>query len=221
MLSRDYIDDLLVRFTHHSSAIENNRITLQGAESILIYKMIPSKTSLREVYEIDNHRFAFDYMLSCIWSKEKLTFKTVFKIHSLLLDRLHHERGMFKTSSNRIVGVNFRTASVEETPTLMKQWLDNMNFRLENALSKEEIIKVVCDTHIQFERIHPFQDGNGRVGRMIMCFLLMNNDISPLIIDKDDKGKYFSWLSAENSEVFSSYALQRIATEEQRMHSFK
>src|SRR5690625_4983739 len=103
----------------------------------------------------------------------------------------------------------------------MKQLLDNMNFRLENALSKEEIIKVVCDTHIQFERIHPFQDGNGRVGRMIMCFLLMNNDISPLIIDKDDKGKYFSWLSAENSEVFSSYALQRIATEEQRMHSFK
>jgi len=160
MLSRDYIDDLLVRFAHHSSAIENNRITLQGAESILIHKTIPSRSSLREVYEIDNHRFAFDYMLSCIRSNEKLTFKTVFKIHSLLLDRLHHERGMFKTSSNRIVGVSFRTASVEETPILMKQWLDNVNYRLENSLSRKEIIKVICDTHIQFERIHPFQEGN-------------------------------------------------------------
>lgn len=160
MYREDYITDFMMRFAHHSLAIENNRITLQGAESILIDNTIPSKTSLREVYEIDNHRFAFDYMLSCIRGKEKFTFKTIFKIHSLLLDRLHHERGKFKTSSNRIVGVNFRTASVEETPILMKQWLDNVNYRLEDSRSKREIINVVCDTHIQFERIHPFQDGN-------------------------------------------------------------
>lgn len=171
MYLKDYIVDLLLRFTYHSSAIENNTFTLQEVESILVYNTISNRASLREVYEIDNHRFAFEYILSCIRKGEKLSFKTIFKIHSLLLDRLHHERGKFKTSSNAIVGADFSTASVEETPILMKQWLDNVNYRLEIASTKEEIVEVVCDSHIQFENIHPLQDGNRRVGRQITVCL--------------------------------------------------
>jgi len=160
LLSKEYNDDLLVRLAHHSSAIENNTITLQETVSILLYNTIPNKASLGEVYEIDNHRFAFEYILECIKDKTTLSFEVLFKMHSLLLDRLHHERGKFKTSSNAIVGASFTTASVEETPILMKQWLDNLNYRLKISTTKEELVEVICESHIQFEKIHPFQEGN-------------------------------------------------------------
>lgn len=220
MLSKDYIDDLLVRLAHHSSAIENNTITLQETVSILLYNTIPNKASLREVYEIDNHRFAFEYILECIKDKERLSFEVLFKTHSILLERLHHERGKFKTSSNAIVGADFTTASVQETPILMKQWLDNINYRLENSSTKEEVVEAVCESHIQFEKIHPFQDGNGRTGRLIMSFLLMLNDIAPLVIEKEDKGDYILYLANEHVEGFTSYALKKISDEEVRMTSF-
>jgi len=220
LFSNDYIDDLLVRLAHHSSAIENNTITLQETVSILLYNTIPNKASLREVYEIDNHRFAFEYILDSIKNKETLTFEVLFKTHSILLERLHHERGKFKTNSNAIVGADFTTASVQETPILMKQWLDNINYRLENSSTKEEIVEAVCESHIQFEKIHPFQDGNGRTGRLIMSYLLMLNDIAPLVIEKEDKGDYILYLANEDVEGFTSYALKKISDEEVRMTSF-
>ena len=219
-MPKDYIDDLLVRLAHHSSAIENNTITLQETVSILIYNTVPNKASLREVYEIDNHRFAFEYILDCIEKKEGLNFEVLFKTHAMLLERLHHERGKFKSSSNAIVGANFTTATVEETPLLMMQWLDNVNYRLENSTTKEEIVEVVCDSHIQFEKIHPFGDGNGRTGRLIISYLLMLNDVAPLIIEKEDKGDYIFYLANEDVKGFTDYALEKIAAEEDRISSF-
>src|SRR5699024_3728389 len=202
-------------------AIENNTITLQETVSILLYNTIPNKASLREVYEIDNHRFAFEYILECIKDKTTLSFEVLFKMHSLLLDRLHHERGKFKTSSNAIVGASFTTASVEETPILMKQWLDNLNYRLKISTTKEELVEVICESHIQFEKIHPFQDGNGRTGRLTMVYLFMLNDISPLVIEKENKGDYIFYLANEDIEGFTHYALKKITDEEARMKSFR
>lgn len=64
---------------------------MNGTVSILLY----NKASLREVYEIDHHRFAFKYILDRIKNNEILSFEILFKIHSILLERLHHQRGKF------------------------------------------------------------------------------------------------------------------------------
>ncbi|WP_161944239.1 Fic family protein, partial [Streptococcus suis] len=91
-------------------------------------------------------------------------------IHALLMDRLQHDRGQFKSVQNAIIGATFKTASPEETPFLMQQWVDNANYRLGLPLEKAELLEVLADVHIQFERIHPFSDGNGRTGRLILMF---------------------------------------------------
>lgn len=152
-LVKDYIDDILVRATHHSSAIENNTITLNETASILLYNTIPGKVSIREFYEVDNHRMAFNYLINNL--DEEFSLTTVHEIHSLLLDRLHHERGKFKSQENAIMGAGFSTSSPQETPMLMEQWMDNINMRIGPAKSDEEVIQAICESHIEFERIHP------------------------------------------------------------------
>ena len=176
-LPKEYMEDLLVRMSHHSSAIENNTITLPETVSIILHNTVPNKVSLRELYEIDNHRHAMEYLLSPDTLNEEFTFDILFTTHAILMDRLHHERGMFKTEVNYIKGADFDTVDPKEAYIVMKQWLDNVNYRLDVAESKIEIIETVCESHISFERIHPFADGNGRTGRLVMNYLLMKNDI--------------------------------------------
>lgn len=133
-LVRDYIDDLLVRATHHSLAIENNTITLNETISILLYNTISVDVSVSEFYEMNNHKMAFNYLIQSL--DQEFSLSTVYNIHSILLDRLHHEKGRFKTQGNATLGVGFLTSSPNETPMLMRRWIDNTNMRIGSAKSE-------------------------------------------------------------------------------------
>lgn len=220
-LPNEYADDLLVRMAHHSSSIENNTISLAETVSILLHNTIPNKVSLREFYEVENHRYALDYLLENANLKKEVSFDTLFQTHRLLLDRLHHERGKFKSTGNEIKGADFETATVEQTPTLMMQWVDNINYRINLNLSKADMIKLACESHIEFERIHPFLYGNGRTGRLIMSYLLLKENIAPLIIEKKEKEEYIFYLATQDVKGFTSFAQQKIEKEEKRIRSFK
>jgi Fic family protein len=217
-LMKDYVDDLLVRATHHSSAIENNTITLNETISILLHHTIPGSVSVREFYEVDNHRMAFNFLIQNL--EQDFNLSTIHETHSILLERLHHERGKFKSQENAIIGANFPTTSPSETPILMQQWVENINYRIESAISDEEIIQVVCESHIEFERIHPYADGNGRTGRLLMIYLLLKNNIHPLLINKDDKYKYITFLAEQDGKGFTEYANGVIQKERERYLSF-
>ncbi|MCG7380066.1 Fic family protein [Paenibacillus sp. ACRSA] len=217
-LPKDYLDDLLVRMTHHSCAIENNTITLSETVSILIYQMIPGKVSVREFYELENHRIAFNYIIESI--NQELTISLIHDVHSLLMDRLDHEKGHFKSHENVIVGATFPTASPKETPLLMDQWLLNLNNRIQKAKSSDDIILSICSSHIAFERIHPYKDGNGRTGRLIMMHLLLKNRVVPLVILKDQKHKYFQFLDKQDTEGFTVYTTENINKDRQRYNAF-
>lgn len=203
-ITKDYQDDVLVRIAYHSSAIENNRITLNETITILLEDKMPnSNFSIREFFEVENHRQALDF----VWEnlESSLDIYSIKKIHHYLLDRLNHERGQFKTQRNAIAGASFNTASVQETPILMQQWIDNTNYRLNVATNDEEKVKIILESHIQFERIHPFIDGNGRTGRLIMLHQFLQNNLVPLIIQKENKREYLDIL--DNQDVDGFYNL--------------
>ena len=214
-LPREYIDDLLVRIAYHSSAIEGNTISLADTVTILLHETIPGKVSKREFYEIENHKQALEYVIDQLENNESLSLNIVRGIHTQLMDHLNFDRGMWKTHDNAIVGADFNTASAHDVPYLMKQWIDNLNYRLHQSKTDEEKIKHILEMHIDFERIHPFSDGNGRTGRLLIIYSLLEHDISPMIIPVDLKPDYIRFLANKDSEGLYNL-LYPIALEESK-----
>ena len=214
-LTREYIDDLLVRIAYHSSAIEGNTISLADTVTILLHETIPGKVSKREFYEIENHKQALEYVIDQLENNESLSLNIVRGIHTQLMDHLNFDRGMWKTHDNAIVGADFNTASAHDVPYLMKQWIDNLNYRLHQSKTDEEKIKHILEMHIDFERIHPFSDGNGRTGRLLIIYSLLEHDIYPIIIPVDLKPDYIRFLANKDSEGLYNL-LYPIALEESK-----
>lgn len=218
---QDYLDDILVRMAYHSSGIEGNTISLPETVSIILESTLPGKhKSIREFYEIENHKQAFSFLLDSLANHAPLTLGLVQDFHALLTDRLQHDRGRFKTVQNAIIGAEFKTASPEETPFLMAQWVDNAAYRLDMAKSEREIVEVLADTHIQLERIHPFSDGNGRAGRLILMYLAMKYLDAPVIVSKNDRAEYMELLANQNIQGLADLLQQSLDAEKERMGQF-
>ena len=220
-LTKDYLDDLLVRLAHHSSAIEGNTITLNQTVSIILNDTIPGSINKREFYEVENHKQAFEYIQHNLLNGEKLSLGVIKEIHKLLLDHLDFNRGNFKNISNAIVGAEFDTASPEQTPNLMYQWLNNYEYLIEKAKTEEEKIRIILEKHIEFERIHPFNDGNGRTGRMIMLYSLLENNLPPIIISKELKPRYILGLAEQDTNSLYDLVQPLIEKEKDRMQKFQ
>ncbi|WP_201326643.1 Fic family protein [Streptococcus suis] len=219
--SQDYLDDLLVRMAYHSSGIEGNTISLPETVSIILESTLPGKhKSIREFYEIENHKQAFQALLIALDNGEELSLGLVKDIHALLMDRLQHDRGQFKSVQNAIIGATFKTALPEETPFLMQQWVDNANYRLGLPLEIAELLEVLADVHIQFERIHPFSDGNGRTGRLILMFQSMLKLGAPVLISKEDRALYMELLAEQDVTGLSQLLKRSLEFEQERKKQF-
>ena len=222
-IPQNYLDDMLVRLAHHSAGIEGNTISLPATVSIILNGTLPisSGATVREFYEIENHKQAFSNMLDHLESNDTLSVSIIKEVHADLTDRLQYDKGQFKKNENLIIGAEFQTASPSETPFLVQQLVDNLEYRLENAATDEEKLERILDAHIQFERIHPFSDGNGRTGRVIMNYSLLQEGFPPLIIEKETKATYIELLAKQDLDGFMSFAKEILAKEQKRMKAFQ
>ena len=143
------------------------------------------------------------------------------EINKILLNRLNHNAGNFKTDYNYIRGADFETASPSETPYKMNEWFENMSFQLKNSNSDIEKIKIILEYHIKFERIHPFSDGNGRTGRLIMLALMLENNLTPFVITVENRAKYMNILRNQDIESFVGLVEQLMEEEKKRIIAFK
>ena len=143
------------------------------------------------------------------------------EIHADLTDRLQYDKGQFKKNENMIIGAEFQTATPGETPFLIQQLVDNLEYRLENAATEEEKLESILDTHIQFERFYPFSDGNGRTGRMVLNYSLLQQGFPPLIIEKETKATYIELLASQDLNGFMSFANEILFKEQRRMQYFQ
>ncbi|MGM0123574.1 hypothetical protein IGI37_000946 [Enterococcus sp. AZ194] len=222
-ITQNYLDDVLIRMAYHSSAIEGNTITLAETVSIILEDTIiaPEKgIKLREFYEVANHKQAFDYIISTLNNDAPFSERVIKKIHELLLDRIQFDKGQYKSTQNAIVGATFETAKPHEVPNLILQWVENTIYRLEMAQNIDDAAEVLADSHIQFERIHPFSDGNGRTGRMISIFLALKYDCAPIVVKVDDRALYITLLSREDTDGLAKLFKESMAFEAERMLKF-
>ena len=219
-INYEYFLDLSVRMTHHSNAIEGNTLTLNETATIILDSTIPGSKSVREVFEVLNHKRAIDYMLNKLANDQNLDIYMIKNINKEILDRLNDNAGNFKNSSNAIIGADFQTSTPSQAPVLTKNWIENLNYRLELCKNDDEKLSEILNSHIEFERIHPFSDGNGRTGRLIMLYLCFQENISPFVIEKNDRALYMNYLREQNADIIFDKVKELQQFEKKRMEQF-
>ena len=218
--SNDYLDDLLVRTAHHSTAIEGNPLTQGEVKSILIDGYIPRAMNLRELNEVINYKSFMQYIRDNLDNLPPLSLELIKKIHFLLCQNaIDGVAGTFKTIPNMIIGASFTPTQPYMVITELQEWILNLEAQLESQV-KEGIIEAICRQHIAFERIHPFSDGNGRVGRALMVYICLQKGIAPIVVTKEDKAEYISYLNTEDVNGLTKFSLKLNADEEARINLF-
>lgn len=202
----DYILDLCVRMAHHSTAIEGNSLTQAQTSSIILNNYIPQAMNEREFYEVRNYRTLLPFMVECLENKAVLTPKLICEFHNTIMENLLYNKGRFKTTQNMIVGSEFETTLPYQVPMVMQEWCENLYFRFANAINENQKLECILESHIHFERIHPFSDGNGRVGRLLMVYSCLEQGLAPIVIPIGEKNRYISILQNRNIKDFISLA---------------
>lgn len=192
-----------VNFSYNSNKIEGSRLTSEQTEAIFETSSFISKNDdlikLDDLIESKNHFKLFDYMLDYV--DEPLSKEMIIEMNKILKrgtsdeDNPRYNVGGFKVVPNTIGVVNMiETSSSETTEQDVDSLLDDYSKLTQVTL--EDII----DFHVKFERIHPFGDGNGRVGRIIMFKECLKNNIMPFIILDQDKPYYIRGLKEYNRD---------------------
>lgn len=192
-----------VNFAYNSNKIEGTHLSEDETEEIFVTNSYIPKSDdvvkLDDLMEMKNHFRLFDYMLD-IYEK-KLDKNIIIEMNKILKrgtsdeDNPRYNVGGFKIVPNKIGLINvINTSSPKDTP----KDIDNLLSRY-NSL-KNITLEDIIEFHYKFEKIHPFGDGNGRVGRMIMFKECLKNDIMPFIILDSDKPFYLRGLKNYESD---------------------
>lgn len=180
----------VTKFTYDTNAIEGSSITLQETGLILFDRIVPEGRSIKEIRETENHKDAFDLMLNY---KGEINKRFVLNLHKTLMHNiLWNYAGRFRDVQVMIRGTDFLPPQpnyVESEFKRMMKWYASNKRRYHPVI-------ITAYFHAMFESIHPFMDGNGRIGRLLLNFILKKNGYPLVNIKNKDRGKYYICLSA-------------------------
>lgn len=185
-----YMQAFELEYTHNSTAIEGNTLTLLETKVVLEEGLSVGGKHLREIYEVINHNKAYQYIKRCIAEGLKLNESIIKNIHAILMENIM-VGGIYRNVDVYISGAEHTPPSPSEMYTQIKGfYLDLIDKTFESP------IQSAAWTHAEFVRIHPFVDGNGRTSRLIMNYQLMENGYLPISIKKESRLEYFQTLEA-------------------------
>ena len=186
-----------VNFAYNSNKIEGGKLTEDETEEIFETNSFIPKSSdaikLDDLIEMRNHFKLFDYIIDIM--DEELTKENIIEMHKILKknttdeENLRYNVGGFKVVPNKIGLINVVDTS---KPEEVEKDIDNLLTWYKGL--KNITIEDIIEFHVKFERIHPFADGNGRVGRIIMFKECLKNNIMPFIVLDNDKSYYIRGL---------------------------
>ncbi len=182
-------EQFMVEYTYNSNAIEGNTLTLSETDMVLRGLTIDKK-SLREHLEVIGHRDAFEYISTLVKKQTPISEKIIRDIHYLVLADKKQDRGVYRTVPVSIMGA----AHVPVMPYLIAPQLEQLLASYHE--STEDIATKLARFHIAFEAIHPFIDGNGRTGRLLINLELMKAGYPPIDIKFSDRAAYYNAFDA-------------------------
>lgn len=204
-------EEFLIEYTYNSNAIEGNTLTLRETDMVLRGLTIDKK-SLKEHLEVIGHKEAFDYVRQLVSGNAPISEKVIKDIHNLVLADKKEDRGIYRRVPVRIMGA----AHEPVQPYLIIPKIEELLEQYKN--SKEDIVTKLARFHIEFEGIHPFIDGNGRTGRLLVNLELMKAGYPPIDIKFNDRLKYYEAFDEYHvkhnisamADMFARYLNQRL-----------
>lgn len=192
------LGEIVIAFTYNTNAIEGSTISLEETRGILHDNIAPNKP-LRDIKETETHAKAF---LEMLHKKEKVSKELILRWHEDIFKQTKPDiAGKFREYLVRVGA--YRAPDWQDVERLMNRLIEFINKN-----NKMNPVMLAAKAHYRFEKIHPFGDGNGRIGRLLMNHILWHNDYPMLVIEHKRRKVYYKALS-KDEEAFTNYFIKR------------
>ncbi|MFB5758834.1 Fic family protein [Paenibacillus medicaginis] len=198
----EYLQSILVRSVYNSAAIEGNSISIDETQVLLVDGFVPAfkrAVTTRELYELTNLSSVWNYILNHCTAE--LTISVMHEIHQLTMFNIDDNSGRFKRTQNNV------------STEILYALDDLMNAKFIYSKTEEDIVEAVAWFHLTYEKIHPYEDGNGRTGRTLVNYLLLQNNLPPVVVKVEDRAKYYSYLRTDNYLGLAKYFMKSMEEE--------
>lgn len=194
---REILKNFIIEFAFNTTAIEGNTIKLNQARSLLQDGSTPSNKTVREIHDLQNTEKVFFELVN---TKEEISHEFIIKTHESLMEHIDPRKG-YRTEDARVIKANFKATPAPYVKTdmdLLLKWFSEEKKKLHP-------LALAILFHHKFEKIHPFMDGNGRTGRMLMNYILLTEKYPPLVIRTKKRTLYLQALrEADKGDLFKT-----------------
>lgn len=199
----DLLERLTIHLTYHTNTIEGSTMTMEDVKNVLYQDKVLSNRTAIEQAEARNHQAALYWLLDELTNKKfTINERLILGLHLRLMNGIVGDAGQYRKHSVRIMGTHVPLANWQKIPSLIVEYIKSLKYE------KSDLITLLANSHAVFEKIHPFSDGNGRTGRLLILAQALNNGIAPPIIPKERKQAYYKYLElAQVHEKFSPLEL--------------
>jgi len=210
---------LKLDWNYNSNAIEGNKLNYGETVAFLMHGITAKGKTLKDHLDIKGHNDAINFLLSILKEERDITASDIRALHKMILveeydadaitvdgkpTKKRIKLGVYKSTPNSVktrTGEMHYYASVEQTPILMDELMQWYNACKNNTAIHPLVLASLF--HFQFVAIHPFDDGNGRLARILMNLILMHNHFLPVVVKNEDKSNYYGVLAQadENQSI--------------------
>jgi len=213
--NKNYLEDIITRSTYHSNAIEGSTLTYAETYAILYndnsFKIQGREP--REIYEAINHKKSLELVFDNIKTGSDFNERFIKQINETINKDIKYTEG-YRKIQVFIQGSEHIPPSAEKVPNLMNYFVYNYNNDTQDIYTK------ISQYHIEFEKAHPFEDGNGRTGRLLINYELIKNNLPPVVIQEEDRVKYFEYLKNNDIAGFTEWIKELSNVETERLKTF-
>ncbi len=186
---KDIYDQFILSLTYHTNRIEGSTLTEPETAAILFDNVSLPNKNIIELMEVKNHQAALTTLFEVCTFNKKVDEQLILDLHANLMNGIAQDAGSYRKHGVRIVGSNGPTANYVKVPLLIKELVKDINVK------HKDIISQVSEIHSRFEQIHPFSDGNGRIGRLLIHAMLLKQNFPPAVIRQEKKRFYIKYLN--------------------------